>query len=156
MYVSDVLQSEEAFTVDEFTHTHIHTHTQTHTFLEFGRSTWNDTHNITSLIRSSYLCLRRLAVGRSIHSRWVYTHTYTQTHKHTHTHTHTHTYVSFLNYFLNHLFTWIICFTIWIRLYISDVLAVLAILSFSYSFSVFLPNRQICVQTQQLSITWRH
>ena len=41
MYVSDVLQSEEAFTVDEFTHTHIHTHTHTHRhtcFLNFAEA----------------------------------------------------------------------------------------------------------------------
>ena len=34
-YVSDILQTEEAFTMEEYTHTHIHTpmdtHTQTHT-----------------------------------------------------------------------------------------------------------------------------
>ena len=28
------------------------------------RSTWNNTHNITSLIRTPEVCLRRLAVGR--------------------------------------------------------------------------------------------
>ena len=30
-YVSDILQTEEAFTMEEYTHTHTHTHAQTHT-----------------------------------------------------------------------------------------------------------------------------
>ena len=30
-YVSDILQTEEAFTVEEYKHTHTHTHTYTHT-----------------------------------------------------------------------------------------------------------------------------
>ena len=29
-YVSDIMQSEEAFTVEECKHTHTHTHTHTH------------------------------------------------------------------------------------------------------------------------------
>ena len=30
-YVSDILQTEEAFTMEEYTHTYTHTHAQTHT-----------------------------------------------------------------------------------------------------------------------------
>ena len=30
-YVLDILQTEEAFTVEEYTHTYTHTHTHTHT-----------------------------------------------------------------------------------------------------------------------------
>ena len=43
---------------------------------EFGRSTWNDTHNITSLI----------CTPRKKPSRWKSINTHTHTHKHTHTH----------------------------------------------------------------------
>ena len=38
---------------------------------ELGRSTWNDTHNITSLIRIPKVCLRNLADGRRVHDRRV-------------------------------------------------------------------------------------
>ena len=34
---------------------------------EFGRSTWNDSDNITSLIRTPEVCLRHLANGRNLH-----------------------------------------------------------------------------------------
>ena len=33
-YVLDILQTEEAFTVKEYTHTRTHTHTHTHTHTE--------------------------------------------------------------------------------------------------------------------------
>ena len=49
---------------------------------ELGRSTWNDTHNITSLIRTPQVCLRHLADGRSLHGGRVQTHTHTYTHTH--------------------------------------------------------------------------
>ena len=45
--------------------------------------------NITSLIRTSEVCLRRLAVGRSFHGGRVQTHNHTHTHTHTHIHTNT-------------------------------------------------------------------
>ena len=66
---------------------------------EFVRSSGNNTHNISSLIRTPQVCHRRLPVGRSLHGGrvWIHTHTHTHTHtrththKQTHTHTHTHT-----------------------------------------------------------------
>ena len=33
---------------------------------EIDRSTWNDAHNITSLIRTPQVCLRHLADGRTL------------------------------------------------------------------------------------------
>ena len=42
---------------------------------ELGRTTWNDTHNITPLSRTPRVCHRRLAVGRSLHGGRIYTHT---------------------------------------------------------------------------------
>ena len=54
---------------------------------ELGRSTWNDTDNITSLIRTFQVCLRHLTDGRSLHGARV------QTHTHNH-------YIRYQNYFV--------------------------------------------------------
>ena len=43
---------------------------------ELGRSSNNNTHNISSLIHTPQVCHRRLAVGRSLHGGRVYTHTH--------------------------------------------------------------------------------
>ena len=51
---------------------------------ELGRSTGDDTHNITLLICTLQKCLRHLADGRSLHGGRV-----ENTHTHTHTNTHT-------------------------------------------------------------------
>ena len=45
-------------------------------------------HNTSSLIRTSQVYLRHLAVGRIFHGGRIHTHTHTHTHAHTHTHTH--------------------------------------------------------------------
>ena len=37
-YVLDILQTEEAFTVEEYKQTHTHTHTHTHTYTTFTTS----------------------------------------------------------------------------------------------------------------------
>ena len=50
---------------------------------ELGRSTWNDTHNITSLISTPQVCIRHLADGTGLHGGRVQTHTHI--HKHVHT-----------------------------------------------------------------------
>ena len=65
---------------------------------ELGRSTWNDTHNITSLIRTPQVCLRHLADGRSLHGGRVQTHT----HIHAHTPTRKYYFQKFMeNVFIN-------------------------------------------------------
>ena len=38
---------------------------------ELGRSTWDDTHNTRSLIRTRQLCLRHLEDGRSLYGEGV-------------------------------------------------------------------------------------
>ena len=53
---------------------------------ELGRITWNDTYNITSLIRTPHVYLRHLGDGRSLHGWRLQTHTHTYT-PHTQTHT---------------------------------------------------------------------
>ena len=57
-YVADILQTEEAFTVEEYKHTHTHRHTHTHAHTQTHRHT--DTHTHTHI------------------------HTHTHTHKYTH------------------------------------------------------------------------
>ena len=57
---------------------------------ELGRSTQINIHNTRSLIRTSQVYLRHLAVGRSLHGG---------RYKHTHTHTHTHAHAP-------HTYTW--------------------------------------------------
>ena len=53
---------------------------------KLGRNTWNDTQNITLLIRIPKLCLRHLADRRRLHGR-----RYKHTHIHTHIQAHTYT-----------------------------------------------------------------
>ena len=50
---------------------------------ELGRSTWNDTHNITSLISTPQVCIRHLADGTGLHGGRVQTHTHTYTNTYT-------------------------------------------------------------------------
>ena len=110
------------------THTHTHTHKRTHTQRMFTG---------IHLCWSLFLCFPVNMAKYSLfveHCWWLPLYS-----------------VSFLDYFLNYLFTCIICFTIWVRRYISDVLAILVIFLF---FSVFLANRQIYAETQRLSNTW--
>ena len=58
---------------------------------ELGRSTSDNTHNTTSLIRTLHqVCIRHLADRRSLHGGRVHTHTHTHTH-HARAYTHTQT-----------------------------------------------------------------
>ena len=43
-YVSDILQTEEAFTMEEYTHTHTHTHAETHTHTHAHTNTHTHAH----------------------------------------------------------------------------------------------------------------
>ena len=71
------------------------------TFLEtetkkVGKSTWYNTHNIRSLIRTPQVCprhrcKRKKPLWNTHKHKHTYTHAHTHAHKHTHTHTHTHT-----------------------------------------------------------------
>ena len=46
-YVSDILQTEEAFTVEEYKHTHAHAHTHTHTHTYTHTHQRNRYHNMS-------------------------------------------------------------------------------------------------------------
>ena len=48
-YVSDILQTEEAFTVEEYKHTHTNTHTHTHTHTRTHARTHAPTHKLQDL-----------------------------------------------------------------------------------------------------------
>ena len=56
---------------------------------ELGRSSWNDTHNMISLIHTSQICLIHTCRLKKP-ARWKSINTHTHTHTHTRTHTHTH------------------------------------------------------------------
>ena len=63
---------------------------------EVGRSTWYNTHNIRSLIRTPQVCprhrcKRKKPLWNTHKHKHTYTHAHTHAHKHTHTHTHIHT-----------------------------------------------------------------
>ena len=46
-YVLDILQAEEAFRVEEYTHTYTHTHTNIHTHIHIHTNTHTHTHTHT-------------------------------------------------------------------------------------------------------------
>ena len=56
---------------------------------ELGRNTWNDTHNITSLIRTPQV-FSGISQAEEAFAVEEYKHTDTQTHRHTDTDTDTH------------------------------------------------------------------
>ena len=49
-YVSDILQTEEAFTMEEYTHTHTYTHPCTNTHTHTHTNTHTHTHTYTKFI----------------------------------------------------------------------------------------------------------
>ena len=61
-HVSDILQTEEAFTVEQYKHTHTHTHTHTINNLckteRYIPSNWDIFYSIHVSTLTNYLCMR--------------------------------------------------------------------------------------------------